>query len=150
MPPANNRFFFITPATPIEIETLIMSLPNKASNINIIPIFIYKKFSAFLAPLICNLFNSSVSEGIYPCTLKLAKITPIYKSKKYNIVENFRPISVLSVSSKLIEKSVKGRAEKFISSNYILYPLQFGFRSGFDTSDAVLEFVDRCNISRLI
>ena len=145
MPPANNRFFFITPTTPIEIETLIMSLPNKASNINIIPIFIYKKLSAFLAPLICNIFNSSVSEGTFPCTLKLAKITPIYTSKKYNIVENSRPISVLSVLSKLIEKSVKGRVEKFISSNNILYPLQFDFRSGFDTSDAVLELVDRCS-----
>ena len=145
MPPANNRSFFITPATPIEIEKLIMSLLNKASNTNIIPIFIYKKLSAFLAPLICNLFNSSVSEGTFPCTLKLSKITPIYKSKKYNIVENFRTISVLSVVSKLIEKSVKGRAETFISSNNVLYPLQFGFRSGFDTSDAVLEFVDRCS-----
>ena len=40
MPPANNRSFFITPATPIEIEKLIMSLSNKASNINIIMISI--------------------------------------------------------------------------------------------------------------
>ena len=60
-------------------------------------------------------------------------------------MENFRPISVLSVLSKLIEKSVKGRADAFVSFNYILYPLQFSFRSGFDTSDAVLEFVDRCS-----
>ena len=88
----------------------------------------------------CGLLKISQNNST---TLKLAKIIQIYKSKKYNFVINFRPISVLSELSKLNEKSVEGRAEAFISSNDILYLLQFCFRSGFDTSDAVLEFVDR-------
>ena len=64
LPPRADRSFFAKHATIDEINKIIMSLPNKGCAINAILIFIYKKLSMYLSPIICDIFNSSVSEGI--------------------------------------------------------------------------------------
>ena len=87
----------------------------------------------------------SVTDGKFPDILKIARVTPIHKSKNHKIVSNFRPISVLSFFSKIIEKLMKARAVKYLDRNNIMYSKQFGFRTGYSTSDAVLEFVDFCS-----
>ena len=81
---------------------------------------------------------------MFPNLLKLAKIIPLFKSKNSKLIKNYRPISLLHLFSKLIEKMIKSRASKFITDNNILYRNQFGFRSGCSTSDAILHFTDDC------
>ena len=104
-----------------------MSLPNKGCDINAIPIFIYKKLSMYLSPIICDIFNSSVSEGIFPEILKIARVVPIHKNKSQSLVKNYRPISVLSILAKLLEKLMKSRAEHFLTSTSVLYSNQLVF-----------------------
>ena len=58
-PPRVNSSFFAFPSTPAEVKKIIMSLPNKSCNINTVPVFIYKKRSLYLSPIICNIFNTS-------------------------------------------------------------------------------------------
>ena len=60
MPPLVNSSFFAFPTTPTEVQKIIKSLPNKSCNINTVPVFIYKKLSLYLSPIICNIFNTSV------------------------------------------------------------------------------------------
>ena len=72
MPPRITGSFFATPASLNEVINIIKALPNKNCGIDSIPIFIYKKLSPFLAPIICDIFNTSVSEGTFPNILKLA------------------------------------------------------------------------------
>ena len=79
LPPRADRSFFAKHANIDEINKIIMSLPNKGCDINAIPIFIYKKLSMYLSPIICDIFNSSVSEGIFPEILKIARVVPIHK-----------------------------------------------------------------------
>ena len=57
---------------------------------------------------------------------------------------NFRPISILCILSKVLEKLMKDRSERFIIENRILFPNQFGFRREYSTSDAVVQFTDYC------
>ena len=66
----------------------------------------------------------------------------------YNIISyikkltnNFRPISLLPLMSKIMEKLMKNRATEFINNN-ILYNNQFGFRAGCSTADAILHYTD--------
>ena len=147
MPPRVNESFFVLPSTTSEIKNLIMSLPNKGFSIDSIPVFIYKKIVDYIAPVFSVLFNKSVSEGIFPTILKIARVTPIYKSKSHKIFSNFRPISVLSFTSKILEKLMKSRVMKYLERNSIIYDKQFDFREGYSTTDAILEFVDSCTTS---
>ena len=131
---------FATPATPDEVHKFIIGLPNKSGNIHCIPVFIYKLISHHISPIICDIFNSCITLGMFPNLLKLAKIITLFKSKNSNLIKNYRPISLLHLLSKLIEKMIKSIASKFITVNNILYRNQFGFRSGCSTSDALLHF----------
>lgn len=97
-----------------------------------------------IAPIICDIFNCSISEGFFPTQLKLARTRPLHKGKSNRITNNFRPISLLPLMSKIIEKLMKKRSTQFISNNNILYDRQYGFRAGCSTSDAVLQFTDDC------
>ena len=89
------------------------------------------------------LFNNSVSEGIFPECFKTAKIIPIFKSGDSNSTVNYRPISMLLFLSKIFEKLMcAARLDSYLKSNNILCTNQFGFRKNFNTSDAIIEFLD--------
>ena len=144
MPEPVPENFIPSPATEEEVVNIISSFQNKSCHINSIPIFIFKKLSPYLAPVLCEIFNDAITQGIFPSTLKIARIVPIHKGKSNKIANNFRPISLLPLVSKIIEKLMKTRAMEFITKNNILYNNQFGFRPGCSTSDAVLQFADDC------
>jgi hypothetical protein len=75
--------------------------------------------------------------------LKLAIVTPIFKANENNIFENYRPISVLSCFSKLLEKLMYSRLINFIDKNQILSKHQYGFRKSRSTEFAIIELVDK-------
>ena len=88
--------------------------------------------------------NQSLNSGIFPDKLKLAKITPIYKKKddKYCIT-NYRPISVLPVISKIIDKTVFSQLYEYFTENNYLNKTQYGFRKFHSTEHAILEITER-------
>lgn len=144
MPDPVSTTFIPTPASTNEVTKLILSLPDKHCNVNAIPIFIIKKLSSLISPVIVNIFNDCIEKGIFPSVLKSARVIPLYKSKSHKIIDNFRPISLLPLFSKLMEKLMKVRCMEFIQDNNIMYSSQYGFRSGCSTSDAILHLVDNC------
>ena len=144
MPPSNHNSFFISPVTVDEVCSVMVGLQNKSSPLNTIPVFIYKIAAPFIAPLICDIFSSSVQEGSFPNVLKLARIVPIFKSKRRKLVSNYRPISILSTLSKIIEKLMKSRVTSFFDRNNVMYDKQFGFRVGYNTTDAILDLINKC------
>ena len=79
--------------------------------------------------------------GIVPNTLKIAKVVPIYKSKKHDEFANYRPIALLSSLSKVLEKLVHHRLYTFMENHNILNNNQYGFRQKFTTTDAITKFV---------
>jgi len=134
--------FFIPPASPTDVEQLISALPNKSSGLQSVPPFIYKFCKDLISPLICAMFNKSISTGIFPDTLKVARVVPVFKAGDKNSVNNYRPISVLSILSKIFERLMLNRLMTFINNNNILNMNQFGFRTNSCTADAILEFLD--------
>ena len=92
---------------------------------------------------VCHIFNLSLKSGYIPVQLKTAKIIPIYKSEESNIFTNYRPISLLSSLSKLLEKIVARQVIGYLYKKQILYKHQYGFRRGHNTSHPVTHFLDK-------
>ena len=83
-----------------------------------------------------------MAQGLFPLSLKRAKILPIFKSQDKLNIANYRPISVLPVISKVYEKVFYSRLYDYFSTNNILSSSQFCFRSRASTEHALLKFTD--------
>ena len=93
-----------------ELKDAFFSLKiNKSPGYNDISFNVSKKcFSSLCEPL-KYLFNLSIEKGIFPGDLKIAKATPIYKADNKSDLSNYRPISVLSCFSKILERLMYNR-----------------------------------------
>lgn len=74
--------------------------------------------------------------------MKVARVVPVHKSGSKTDVNNYRPISILSVLSKLFEQLLADRVSSFLNDQKVIYDHQFGFRSGSSTWTAASELVD--------
>ena len=104
LPRSISNSFFFSPVTYEDICSVIMSLKNKRDTRSF-PAVVLKSLRFILAPILSYLINLSLSTGIFPNSLKLAKVVPIYKGGDKTNVANYRPISILSLISKVIEKN---------------------------------------------
>ena len=131
-----------------ELKTAYFSLTNNKSlgydeiSANVI-INTFKNISKPLR----YIFNESLSQGIFPEKLKIARITPIFKSEDETSVSNYRPISVLPCFSKIIERIMYNRLYTFLCENNILYEKQFGFQTAHSTDHAIIQLVNEINKS---
>ena len=87
--------------------------------------------------------NQSLLTGIFPDSLKVAKITPIFKKDNPHITDNYRPISLLPAISKIFEKVAYGQVYDYFVENNLLYESQYGFRKLHSTELATLEITDK-------
>uniref|UniRef100_A0A3Q3J5Q4 Reverse transcriptase domain-containing protein n=1 Tax=Monopterus albus TaxID=43700 RepID=A0A3Q3J5Q4_MONAL len=88
------------------------------------------------------IFNLSFQSGKFPNSMKIAKVIPLYKSGDRHNITNYRPISLLSQFSKILEKLFDARLDKFLDKHKILTEKQYGFRSNRSTALAITEFVE--------
>ena len=93
------------------------------------------------------MINTSIESGHVPGTMKLAKVIPIYKSKDRQMLNNYRPISLLPIFSKIIEKVIYQRLFNFLNTNNALFSSQYGFRKNHSTINAVTELVSHVSWS---
>ena len=89
------------------------------------------------------IFNLSISTGIVPEKMKIAKVIPIYKKGDADVFSNYRPVSLLPCFSKILERIVFNRCMEYIDCNEILNDKQFGFRSNHSTYMAITQLVDK-------
>ena len=139
-----NSFNFMC-TTPQEVFDIIKKFKNKKSSKNNIPIEVFKKISPIISPLLSQLFNESIEAGIFPDKLKTGRVIPLHKEDDRTCIKNYRPISTLSIYSKIFEKLVHKRMTSFISKYNIIKTNQFGFQSNKSTSDAIIEFLENIN-----
>ena len=88
-----------------------------------------------------------ISTGIVPDNTKLAKVIPVHKGDSNSDFNKYRPISILPIFSKFFEKAIYNRLSSFINKNNILYEHQYGFRSNYSTSLAVIQLVEQISSS---
>ena len=90
-----------------------------------------------------HMCNLSFKRGIFPVQLKIANVVPTYKTGNEHVFSNFRPVSVLPVFSRLLEKLMYNRLMDFITRNKLLYTHQFVFQKGKSTYMALMLLVDK-------
>ena len=105
---------FLNPTNPAEVFNIISSLKTRKSSgyDNISSFFLKSAIKVLLFPL-ALLFNCSFKLGMFPDCLKVAKVLPVYKSGKKTELCNYRPISILSNISKVLEKLIHIRSPSF-------------------------------------
>ena len=77
-----------------------------------------------------KIFNELINLGIFPENMKIAKVTPIFKSGKKELPTNYRPITVLPCFSKTLERIMYNQVHNYPNDNNLLFHKQFGFRKG--------------------
>ena len=118
---------------------------NKSPGFDDISFTVLKNcFGALHKPLI-HVFNLSIIKGIYPDYLKIAHVTPVFKGGDDKELGNYRPISVLPCSSKILEGIMCNRLYNHLVKNKILYSKQFGFQKGHSTEHAIIHLIDQTN-----
>ena len=135
----NQSKFSFSLVTPCIVEKIIMSQKNKKSNLYCYSIGVLKHLSPMIAPVLTKFINLSLINGSFPDFLKTASVTPIYKSGSKTDVCNYRPISILSIFSKIFEKIIAFQLTNYCDKNNIFTTAQYGFRKGKSTSDALLD-----------
>lgn len=123
-----------------EIERIILGLrANCAVGWDGISAVLIRAARHTLIPIISHIFNLALTSGVFPAVFKRALVHPIYKSGDRGSVNNYRPISVLTILSKILEKIINSRLLNYLNSQNIISENQYGFRTGRSTEDAVLE-----------
>ncbi len=135
--------FNLTNTTPEHVKKVISGLASKSScDVSGVSTKLIKFIGSSIAVPLSHIFNLSLSTGKFPTNLKQCRVIPIFKNGCPTECDNYRPISLLSSISKILEKIV---AEKLIShllSNNLLYAHQYGFLPKRSTEQNLLKIVN--------
>ena len=138
----NSESLFFAPCSTEEISKIIASLPAKRScgSDNISNVLLKE-----IAPILCEplsiITNQSMHTGIFPDLMKLAEVVPLYKSKSRENETNYRPISLLTTMSKVVEKVVYERVYQFLVKTGQICETQYGFRPKHSCEHAIAQVI---------
>lgn len=141
----NNNIpdLLLLPTSTLEVTNTIISLKSKPScGVDEISSVILKHCKEELVPPLTSIINKSFSQGIFPNSLKLAIIFPKLKKNPTTSLDSYRPISLLSTISKVMEKIVLTRLIKHLVDHNIITPQQHGFLKGKSTTSALIKFIE--------
>lgn len=127
-----------------EIESIILDLRTEcAIGYDGIPTQFIKLFRYKFIPVLVHICNLSLASGVFPSSFKVALVHPIPKAGPSGCFSDFRPISVLSTLSKILEKVINKRLSKYLETYKIIASNQYGFQTGLSTEDAVLRLTNK-------
>ena len=139
----NPHSFFISPSVPYEISDIIDQFKTgKSIGPNSIPMKLLKILSPYVSSPISLIINESFQTGVFPTKMKQAKVIPVFKKGCSVTSSNYRPISLLSVFSKITEKLMYKRLYNFLELHEVLYKLQFGFRASHSIDHALISLTE--------
>ncbi|CAB4016528.1 Hypothetical predicted protein, partial [Paramuricea clavata] len=118
---------------------------SKAIGVDKIPIKVLKLSIAIIVPSMTKLFNYVIQNGVFPRDWKVAKVIPLHKKGPKNLLDNYRPISILPAISKAFESILYEQLHGYLSNASILSKCQFGFRRYYSTTTALLDSTNQWN-----
>ena len=138
----NSSFTFETVTTEI-VSKEIKNLKAKSSaGHDGLSTILLKLISENIVHVLTNIINQSLCTGIFPDSLKIGKVNPVFKKDDPHIPDNYRPISLLPSISKVFEKVAYIQVYDYLTRNNLLYKSQYGFRKLHSTELAALEITD--------
>ena len=131
-----------------KVEHILRNIDiNKAIGPDNISPYILKRCATQLAPPLACIFNTCINQRKWPKIWKQARVVAVHKKKTKTKAKNYRPISLLSVVSKVFEKIICTKITKFLDKHHLLSIKQFGFRKERSASDLLLKMTTLWNRS---
>ena len=128
----------------LEVEALIHKINvSKSSGITMLTSEILKDCFQILSDKLTYLFNFSIRATSFPNQWKYALVIPIPKQGDSKVVENYRPISLLPLPGKILEKLIHTQLSFYLEENELLTENQFGFRKQRSTSHAISQLLNQ-------
>ena len=135
----NSTFNFV-PVTRDEVISVIHNFaPKKECRVST---HLLKEISLLIAEPLSLIINQSLCSGIFPSKLKIAKVIPLHKKNEKDLLDNYRPISLLPSISKVFERIFYNQLYSYLTTNGILFKSQYGFRKLHSTETAAIELTD--------
>ena len=140
-PPAGCELRIFRQVTEAKVLVLIRALPDKQCTSDPLPTWLLKGCAELLTPVLRDIINQSLDTGTVPTSFKTAYIIPLLKKSDLDPadVKSYRPISNLSIISKLLERVVSEQLVKYLKDNDLLPDLQSAYRVNHSTETAVLK-----------
>ena len=143
--------FALSPVTRHDILKQLLNLEvSKSTGLDGISARFLKDGATVLADPIAHIVNLSITSETVPSSFKDARVKPLYKKGGKLEPGNYRPVSVLNILSKILERTVHGQLMGYLERKGILFGYQSGFRAGFSTDTCLVNLNDyiRSEISR--
>lgn len=133
--------FSLQPVTTMTVSNAMASLAKKKGrDIYNLNLDIILSIQDLITPVLVALINLCFQKAVFPDCLKTSLIRPVFKKGAKSQVSNYRPISILPILGKIIEKIISNQITQYITYYNLLSPSQFGFRKQLSTTDAVRFF----------
>jgi hypothetical protein len=145
--PGSNVFEFRNISSEEVVSVLKKMKASKAPGLDKISGKLLKAAGNSIIESLVYLFNLVLNTGIFPEDMKIAKVTPIHKSGEKTDCGNYRPISVISVVAKILEKIMYNQVVDFLKQNSILTDQQSGFRPLHSTETTLLHSANQCLVN---
>ena len=134
---------YLDPVTENEIDKIILNFRERLAGWDELKPTVIKFIRYCISLPLRHICKLSFRTGIFPDELKIANVVPIFKSGDVMIFSNYRPVSVLPICSKIIERLIYNRLLKYINDNNLFYKFQFGFQKGRSTHMALIILIDK-------
>ena len=140
-----NVSFSEVRVTPRLVAEAISQLEiGKASGPDEIPVVVLKNCAPELSFILSHIFNMCLQESVFPECWKVSSVVPVFKnSGDQSDPKNYRPISLLSVVSKLFERLINNRLVQHLEATNLFTDFQYGFRSARSTADLLTVITER-------
>lgn len=126
-----------------EVGAIISKMKNKKSmGLDNITSTLLKLSLPYTVESLTYVYNLCIKQSKFPTALKIAKVIPIPKSKDSSSPNNCRPISLLSVISKPLEKHIQKNLLEFVETHELFHPFQSGFRKYHSCTTAITRLCD--------
>ena len=131
--------------TPKILRNVVMNLDlSKASGHDYIPVVVLKNCEPELSYILAKLFNKCLKESCFPDCWRVSSVVPVFKNVgERSTAKNYRPVSLLSVVSKIFQKLVNNRILSHLEKCGLFSDFQYGFRSSRSTADLLTNVSDR-------
>ena len=127
----------------MDVEIMLKKCKDKPAGVDDLDGKLLEPVADLIAPPICHIINQSLKEGLCPEKWKIAKITPLSKNVKLPLSgPNSRPISLLPVLSKIMERVVYDQIKFYFSANNLNTDYQHAYREGHSTATALTQMTD--------
>ena len=138
-----SSVFSLSCVHPDTVRKIILGLKNsKASGVDNIDTYIIKLVAEEILPAVTHIVNLSIQQAVFPSLYKVAKVIPLFKKGDPLLPKNYRPVAILCILSKVIERVVYMQIVEYMTKNDLFHPNHHGFRAHHSTATAMVQMYD--------